>query len=96
MILENGWIVTMNDAGSEHRRGQVLGIRVDGVAEQHQLDHRDADHHAEGEPIALELDEFLQNHGSDAPPETFADQRRHWMLSLARFIRPMNTSSSDG
>jgi hypothetical protein len=51
-----------------NRRGQVLGIGVDGVAEQDELDHRDADHHAERQPVAPHLDELLQ-HDGPKPPE---------------------------
>jgi hypothetical protein len=46
-----------------NRRGQMLGIRVDGVAEENELDHRDAHHHAERQPVAPHLDEFLHDDG---------------------------------
>ena len=46
---------------NQRRSGQMLGIGIDGKPEQHQLNHGDADDHAEGEPVALELNEFLAN-----------------------------------
>ena len=49
--------------GVEHHGGQVLGIGVDGEAEQHQLHHRDADHHGEGDAVAPHLDKFLEHDG---------------------------------
>jgi hypothetical protein len=48
-----------------HSRRQVLGVGVDRVAKQHQLHDRHADHHREGQPVALELHQFLQEHRHD-------------------------------
>ena len=38
--------------GNHHGRRQVFRIRIDGEAEQHQLQDRNADDHAEGQPVA--------------------------------------------
>ena len=48
--------------GNQHGGGQVLGVRVDGEPEQNELHHGNADHHAEGEPVAPHLDELLHDH----------------------------------
>lgn len=56
-----------------NRRRQMLGIRVDGVAEQDELHHRDADHHAERQPVAPHLDELLH----DDRPKTL-EVETHW------------------
>src|SRR5256885_16920942 len=80
---------------------------VDGIAEQQQLHDRDHHDHRERDTVAAELDEFLDQHRIAAPPE--AESRlphlpygtnsfglTHWKLSFERFMRSMNTSSSDG
>ena len=46
--------------------GRFFGIGVDGVAEEHELDDRDADDHGEGQPVAPHLDHLLQEDGADA------------------------------
>src|ERR1700730_16401579 len=92
----------------QHRARQIARRRVDGVAEQQKLHHRDHHDHAERDPVAPELDEFLDHHGIAAQPEAeprladvasraglFGDDA-HWKLSFARVISSMNTSSSDG
>ena len=59
------------------------------------------DHRGERDAVAPQLQQFLAQHGADAPPEAAGadgSQRRqhaHWKLSLARPIRSMNTSSSE-
>ena len=45
----------------QHRGRQVLGVGVDRVAEQQELDDRDAEDHRVGEPVADELDELLRS-----------------------------------
>jgi hypothetical protein len=47
--------------GAQHRGRQPLGVGIDRVAEEDELQHRDADDHAEGEPVAPELDELLDD-----------------------------------
>ena len=47
----------------EHGRRQMFWIRIDCIAEQQQLDDRDADDHRIGQPVADELCEFLGEHG---------------------------------
>ena len=51
--------------GAQDGRGQMLRIGIDGESEQDQLDDGNADDHAEGQAIALELDELLAD---DAEP----------------------------
>src|SRR5205085_1794689 len=75
----------------EHRGRQPLRVGVDGVAEEDQLQHRDADDHAEGQAVAPELDELLDDDAGPAGPG-----KHHWTLSSALSIRWMNTSSSPG
>src|SRR6185295_17155156 len=80
---------------------------VDGITEQQQLHHRDHHDHRERDAVAAKLDEFLDQHCVAAPPETEVRLRNvavlvghlgctHWKLSFERFMRSMNTSSSDG
>ena len=54
--------------GGINRRRQVLRVGIDGVAEQDELNHRDADHHAERQPVAPHLDEFLHHDRPEPPP----------------------------
>src|SRR5438128_8626986 len=73
-----------------------MGIGVDRVTEKHELDDRDAHDHAEGEAIALELNDLL---GYDAQPPRKGKDVVHAMAagaSLALRMRWMNTSSSPG
>ena len=53
----------------EHRRRQLLGVGVDGIAEQHELHDRHEDHGGEGHAVAPHLDEFLDDHRPHAPEE---------------------------
>ena len=89
----------------QHRRRQVPGIGVNGVAEQQKLHEWDHDDHREGNAVALELDELLDHHRPSAAPEpvrgaaarrTGGEQGAHSRLSLARPMRSMKTSSSEG
>src|SRR5262245_48385308 len=92
----------------QHRRRQMARIGVDGVAEQQELHERDHDDHRERDAVALELDELLDQHRPSAPAKIAEATRRaparlahdyrraHWKLSLARPMRSMNTSSSEG
>src|SRR5262249_12552203 len=75
-------------------RRQVARRRVDGVAEQQELHQRHQHDHGERHPVALELDELLDQHRAGAM-HAFGECA-HWKLSLARPIRSMNTSSSEG
>ena len=54
--------------GGINRRRQMLGVGIDGVAEQDELRQRDADHHAERQPVAPHLDEFLHHDRPKPPP----------------------------
>src|SRR6185436_20410030 len=84
----------------QHRR-QALRIGVDRESEQHQLDDRDADDHAEREPVALQLDELLAD---DAEPARERKKVGHGAGTAASSagcaarlcIRWMNTSSRPG
>src|SRR6185436_1666499 len=82
----------------QHRCRQVARLGVDGVAEQHELHQRHSDHGRERDAVAAQLQEFLEDHRADAAPEVpqAVVEHPHWKLSLARLIRSMNTSSSDG
>ena len=60
--------------GDQRSSGQVLGIGIDGETEQHELDHRNADNHAEGQPVTLELHELF---GHDAEPARDREKRVH-------------------
>ena len=91
----------------QHRRRQMPRRGVDGIAEQQELHHRDHHDHRERDAVAAKLDEFLDQHRKAAPPEAEARLRdvaiavgnigsTHWKLSFERFMRSMNTSSSDG
>ncbi len=53
----------------EHGRGQMLGIGIDGVAEQRELQDRHEQHGGEGHAVAPHLHEFLDDHRPDAPEE---------------------------
>jgi hypothetical protein len=54
---------------------QMLGIGIDRVAEKHQLHDRDADDHAEGQPVAFELDELLEQDAEPAGKEKGWEKR---------------------
>src|SRR5438270_9676532 len=91
----------------QHGGRQVTRRGVDSIAEQQKLHHRNHHDHGERNPVATELDEFLDHHCEAAPPETEPRLRRftsrlvriyraHWKLSFERVISSMNTSSSEG
>ena len=48
----------------DERRGQALGIGIDCVAEQKELNQWNAQHHRESQAVAAHLDQFL---GEDRP-----------------------------
>ena len=52
--------------GVQHHRRQVLGVGIDGKAEQHQLHHGNTHHHGKGDAVAPQLDEFLCHDGPQA------------------------------
>ena len=52
--------------GDRHRRRQMPGHHVDGVAEDEKLHQRNAHEHCQRQPVAAHLDEFLAQHGNDA------------------------------
>jgi hypothetical protein len=54
--------------GGDHRSRQLARVAIDGVAEQHQLHDRHAEHHREGQAVAPQLHELLAQHGHDAAP----------------------------
>jgi hypothetical protein len=80
--------------GEQHGRGQVLGVGVDRVAEQDELQQRDPDHHPEGHAVAEHLDELLDDHRAEAAGGEDLARAHGEKLSLARSIRWMKTSSS--
>ena len=47
----------------EHGRGQMLGVGVDGIPEEDELNEGNAYHHVEGEAVPAHLDELLDDHG---------------------------------
>ena len=49
--------------GGENRRGQALGVVVDGKAEEHELHDGNAEHHGEGQAVAAKLERLLVDHG---------------------------------
>ncbi len=77
-------------AGRDQCGGKALRIVVDGVAEQHELHQRHAEHHGEGDAVAPHLDEFL--HQERAEPGEGED-RVHAMLSFDAAMNWMKTSS---
>ena len=77
---------------ADHRRRQALGSRVDREAEQHQLQHRNADDHPEGQAVAPQLDEFLDDDPAQREGESAAGHTRR----RPRSSGSMNTSSSPG
>jgi hypothetical protein len=80
--------------GEQERGRQVLGIGVDRVAEQGQLEQRHRDQHGKGQPVAPHLDEFLDQDR----PETAPGQARavHDTGTSARWSVWMKTSSRLG
>ena len=50
----------------------MFGVVVDGVAEEEELDHGDADDHAEREAVAAQLKGFLVGYGEAAPEGEYA------------------------
>ena len=85
----------------QYGRRQVARHRIDRIAEHDELQERDRHHGRERHAIAAQLQQFLAQHGADAPPEApgaDGSQRRqqvHSKLSRASAIRAMNTSSSE-
>src|SRR5437762_14167725 len=61
----------------------MLGIGIDGEAEQRELNDRNADDHAEGQAVALQLDEFLAD---DAEPARDREVVAHSMNLGDRFF----------
>ncbi len=81
--------------GEQHGGGQVARVGIDREAEEQHLDHRNAEHHREGEPVAAHLREFLHDH-RPKPPLGKWNARAHAgeKLSLDCSMRWMKTSSS--
>ena len=83
----------------QHRGRQIARRGVDRVAEQCELQQRYRNHRRERDAVAPQLQQFLAQHRADAAQEAAGSddsERAHWKLSLARAMRSMNTSSSDG
>src|SRR6185369_8773263 len=78
--------------GADDRGRQVLRLGVDRVAEEEELDDRDADDHPERDAVAPELQELLVD---DSPPavEREASHRGAPSASAELAIRWMKTSS---
>jgi hypothetical protein len=53
----------------QYRRRHLLGVGVDGIAEQQELQNRHEDHGGEGHAIAPHLHELLDHHGPGEPQE---------------------------
>ena len=70
--------------------GRLLGIGVDGVAEQDELEQRNADHHAERDPIPAHLPEFLDDHCREPARRKRVSTCHH---DTALRMRLINTSS---
>ena len=49
----------------------MLRVGIDGVTEQHELNHRNAKHHGERQPVTPHLDEFLRDDGAKPLPVEF-------------------------
>ncbi|MNK40650.1 hypothetical protein D3C87_593000 [compost metagenome] len=80
-----GAVVRRDDGG-----GHLLGIGVDGVAEQRELHDGQAHDHAEGDAVAAKLQELLQDHAPPARPGKAFQTGNHGLpakLSVDRFIR---------
>ena len=91
----------------EHGGRQMLGVGVDGVAEQQELEQRDEDHRRESDAVAAKLDQLLDEGRVDAPQRGARGARQRAGCAIvirrslrncpsARLIRSMNTSSSVG
>ena len=80
--------------GDQRGRRQVLRIGVDREPEQDQLDHRNADDHAEGQPVALELDEFLADDAEPAREREPAVVHRTLSCCLGPHVASCGLSSS--
>jgi len=81
----------------QKRGRQVAGIGVDRIAEQKHLDHRHRQDQGIGDPVAGQLDEFLDQDGQHpVDGEGLGLPSAHWKLSSTPLIRWMNTSSSVG
>ena len=81
----------------ENRGGQALGVVVDGKAEEDELHDRHAEHHGEGQPVAAQLQGFLDDHGHEAAEKSHgASPQAASALSRAWPIRWMKTSSRVG
>ncbi len=68
--------------GNHRSQRQALGIGIDRKAEQYQLHDRDGNHHREGQPVAPDLAEFLDQDGEKAGP-VHSCLRRSCLLRLA-------------
>src|SRR6266496_5914491 len=72
----------------------MFRIRIDRVAEQNQLEQRNADHHRERQPISAHLDEFLCQHGAESRYRKYAQFLHDEELPFDLSMRWMKTSSS--
>src|SRR5262249_268235 len=89
----------------ENRRRELLGIGVNGIAEQRELEDRHENHGGEGHAVAPHLNEFLDNHHPHAPQESrlgalgrlaLVCPLAHAKLSFDLSMSRMNTSSRVG
>ena len=69
-------------------RLQVAHVRVDRIAEQEYLDDRQSDDHAERQPVAAQLQDFLAHDGHQT------SQRHHAARSCGVIVTATKTSSS--
>src|SRR5690606_27324998 len=82
-------------AHRQQSRRKLLGVVVDRVAEEDELDQRHSQHHAEGQAVAAHLGEFLQEQRLEPGEgeEGMARCAAHSMLSFEAPMNWMNTSS---
>src|SRR6478672_8880651 len=72
----------------------MFGIGIDGVAEEHKLEQRHADHHRERHAVPPHLDEFLDHDGQEPRHGKDAVAVHGEKLSFELSMRWMKTSSS--
>src|SRR5207244_4746008 len=83
--------------GHDEGSGQMLGVAVDGETKQQQLDDGHAYHHAEGQAVAANLADLLDQDGEKArPAHALAPVFSPAKLSCASCMSAMNTSSRLG
>src|SRR6185369_13273404 len=77
----------------DHAGTETAHVEVDRVAEQQHLHHRDADDHAERQPVAAELADFLAGNGEDARHDYATACFDELSSSALKPVAATNTSS---